>query len=205
MDSFRAVKRAVQSAIETRDYEKGVALLGGFPPEALVGPLFANLPRGGEYTAMAAGLLGWAAGRMADSPDGQERVAVVIRRLMWHMNDESGNIGWGIPEAFAEVLAARRNIAERYGRILITYVLDTGHPDNFCDHTLLRQSCYRGIMRLIDAWPDLPFISGLGSLCSQALLAGSEKDPDEGCRRLAAEAKERLDAARHRLSQGCAQ
>ena len=42
----------------------------------------------------------------------------IMRRLMWHMNEESGNIGWGIPEAFAEILAQHRRLGDEFYPIL---------------------------------------------------------------------------------------
>ena len=29
----------------------------------------------------------------------------VLRRLKWRLSEESGNIGWGVPEAFGEIVA----------------------------------------------------------------------------------------------------
>jgi len=34
-----------------------------------------------------------------------ESARVIMRRLMWSLNDESGDIGWGAPEAMAEIIA----------------------------------------------------------------------------------------------------
>ena len=42
--------------------------------------------------------------RLADSD--MEAARVIMRRLMWNLNDESGGIGWGSPEAMGEILAA---------------------------------------------------------------------------------------------------
>ena len=34
---------------------------------------------------------------------------VIMRRMMWQLNDESGGIGWGIPEAMGEIMALMKN------------------------------------------------------------------------------------------------
>lgn len=79
----------------------------------------------------------------------------LIRRFMWHMNEESGNIGWGIPDAFAETLAASPGLAQTYLRILNSYIFDLGFDDNFCDHDILRRDCYWAIGRLAEVNADL--------------------------------------------------
>ena len=196
MPSFRMLKARLRDILSGEDWEAGLGALDDVPPRSLVGPIVACLPMEEPVASRAAKALGRVAARLSDLPDGREQTADLVRRLMWHMNEESGNIGWGIPEAFAEVLAARRPIAEKYATILISYVIDTGHEDNFCDHAVLRRSCFKAVTRLIEAWPDLPCIGGLGSLCSQALTRAMELDPDEECRRLAKAASEVLAAAR---------
>ncbi len=37
--------------------------------------------------------------------ENMESGRVVMRRLMWNLNDESGGIGWGSPEAMGEIMA----------------------------------------------------------------------------------------------------
>ena len=79
----------------------------------------------------------------------------IIRRFMWHMNEESGNIGWGIPEAFGESLAASPALAKDFHRVLASYLIDLGRDDNYCDNDLLRRSCYWAVGRLAQARPEL--------------------------------------------------
>ena len=49
-----------------------------------------------------------------------ESARVIMRRLMWSLNDESGGIGWGAPEAMAEIIACHQGLAEEYTHILIS-------------------------------------------------------------------------------------
>lgn len=37
-----------------------------------------------------------------------EQARRVLRQLIWNLNEESGGIGWGMPEAFGEILAHNR-------------------------------------------------------------------------------------------------
>ena len=71
------------------------------------------------------------------------------------MNEESGNIGWGIPEAFGESLAASPALAKDFHRVLASYLIDLGRDDNYCDNDLLRRSCYWAVGRLAQARPEL--------------------------------------------------
>ena len=150
-----------------------------------VSPLLALLPRFG-FTWQAAYGLGLAVSRMAARD--MESARIVMRRLMWSMNEESGNLGWGIPEAMGCILAESAALAKEYGRILLSYGHDTGREDNFIEHAPLRRGVYWGIGRLAAsnaaaAKPALPqLIKALG-------------DKDAGVRTMAAFALGQLAAA----------
>ncbi len=84
-----------------------------------------------------------------------EDARVVIRRMMWMLNEESGGVGWGIPEAMAETLACHRKLAEEYSSILLSYIHQADGPDNFIDFPLLLEGAVWGAARLAQAHPDL--------------------------------------------------
>ena len=142
-----------------------------------VGPLFSFLLLGPQTMHRAAVALGQVTARLAVSQP--EAARNIIRRLMWHLNEESGNIGWGIPEAFVEILAASAPLAKDFHKILLTYIIDLGHDDNFCDHDVLRRSCYWAIGRLAQARPDL-------CLTARPWLRKGLADQDVVCRGMAA-------------------
>ena len=98
---FRTLKTTIRTRLQEPGWDDFAKELDEVPARELVGPLFSCLPLGGEATDRAASALGKAVSRMAD--EHIEEARNVVRRLMWHMNEESGNIGWGIPEAFAEI------------------------------------------------------------------------------------------------------
>lgn len=77
--------------------------------------------------------------------ENMESARVFMRRLMWSLNEESGNLGWGIPEAMACILAACTPLADEYARIFVSYGYETGRDDNFLDHGPLRRGVYWGI------------------------------------------------------------
>jgi hypothetical protein len=81
-----------------------------------------------------------------------EAARVVMRRLMWMLNDESGGIGWGAPEAMAEAMACHPRLAEEYVRILLSYIREDG---NFLEYEPLRRGALWGIRRLAQVYPEM--------------------------------------------------
>ena len=62
-----------------------------------------------------------------------ERLRKVIRQLIWNLNEESGGIGWGMAEAFGEILAAVPEVREEYLPLLVSYLAEEacrpGNPE----------------------------------------------------------------------------
>ncbi|MHB8202844.1 MAG: DVU0298 family protein [Desulfomonilaceae bacterium] len=81
-----------------------------------------------------------------------EAARVIMRRLMWSLNDESGGIGWGAPEAMSEIMAQSNTIAEEYSSILISYLDEQG---NFLEYEPLQKGLIWGVARLATVRPDL--------------------------------------------------
>jgi hypothetical protein len=177
MARFRSLKSDLRTRLESSDWRRELDAIAALPGKETVGPLMSFLLLGGAVKWRAAVALGLCVAGLAEAH--REDARVVVRRLMWHMNEESGNIGWGIPEAMAEILASHRGLAEEYHRILISYVRDTDKDNNFCDHAPLRRSCFWAVGRLAQAWPDL----ARGAW--EPLLAGL-RDEDVPCRGAAA-------------------
>ena len=53
----------------------------------------------------------------------------VLRRLKWRLSEESGNIGWGVPEAFGEIVAQCPELGKEFHSILFSTILDLGFDD----------------------------------------------------------------------------
>ena len=112
-----------------------------------------------------------------------------MRRLMWSLNDESGGIGWGAPEAMSEIMAQSNAVAEEYNSILISYLDEKG---NFLEYEPLQKGLIWGVSRLAMTRPDLmkpasmhlhkylssndASIRGLSALSIGLLKATHEKD-----------------------------
>lgn len=176
MPRMRSTKQQLKQYLQSprwRDHLEEVTAGGA----SHVGPLFSFLLLGPQTMHRAAVALGLTTARLAEREP--EAARNIIRRFMWHMNEESGNIGWGIPEAFGEILAASAPLAKDFHKILLTYIIDLGHDDNFCDHDVLRRSCYWAIGRLAQARPDL-------CLTARPWLRKGLADQDVVCRGMAA-------------------
>lgn len=176
MAKMRSAKQRLRLILQASDWQAHLDAIaaGGMTN---VGPLFSFLLLGPQTMHRAAVALGRTVARLEKTEP--EAARNVIRRFMWHMNEESGNIGWGIPEAFAECLAASPALAETYHRILISTIMDLGREDNYCDNDVLRRSCYWAVGRLAEARP---------ALCEQARpwLRKGLGDEDIICRGMAA-------------------
>jgi hypothetical protein len=53
-----------------------------------------------------------------------ERARTVIRQLIWNLNDESGGIGWGMPEAMGEILAEIPALHPEYLALFTAYLTE---------------------------------------------------------------------------------
>ena len=182
MARMRQIKNELKSQLQAEQWQDFVPDIakGGM---AHVGPLFSMLLLGPLMMHRAACCLGATCALLAKETPEQARI--VMRRFMWHMNEESGNIGWGIPESFGETLAQSPLLAKEYHRILLSYIMDTQQEDNFCDNDILRRSCFWAVGRLAKAHPEL---------CASArpwLVKGLD-DADTICRGMAAWALQQL-------------
>lgn len=81
-----------------------------------------------------------------------EAARVVMRRLMWSLNDESGGIGWGAPEAMAECLAWHPGLAEEYAHILVSFMREDGF---FLEYPPLQRGLMWALGRLAVIQPQL--------------------------------------------------
>lgn len=83
--------------------------------------------------------------------DDMEAGRRVIRRLIWTITEESGGIGWGAPEAIAEILARHGELAKEYARLLVSYLEPDG---NYLEFEPLREGVLWGIARLAEEQPE---------------------------------------------------
>lgn len=179
MPRFRSLKQTLRTWFRNECWSKEQPLPAECqeaPPLALVNALFACLTEGGSMADHAAFTMGYVMAKVyKNSPEDAKNI---VRRFMWHMNEESGNIGWGIPEAFGETLAQVPPLADAFHRVLLHYIYNAPEEKStgFCDHAPLRISCYHAIARILEARPD--FVAEAMPL----LRLSVQKETDEACR-----------------------
>jgi hypothetical protein len=180
MSRFQEQKKRLTALCARKSWKKDMEREIDSPAKAIgAANAFLSLLNRVECRWQAAYGLGLCLPLMASG--GMEPARVFMRRLMWSLNEESGNLGWGIPEAMGCILAASPALADEYARIFISYGYETGRDDNFLDHGPLRRGVYWGIGRLAQAGSGhaLPALSHLvnalgdqdGQICAYAAWA----------------------------------
>lgn len=142
--SGRGLKRWVQELLKSSDFEKAMEKLSQLPSRQVINPLFSFLHHSDPEIKWAAiKAMGAIVANLAN--EDMEEARVIMRRLMWNLNDESGGIGWGTPEAMGEILACHKELAEEYAHVLISYTREDG---NYLEHEMLQRGLLWGIGRL---------------------------------------------------------
>ncbi len=194
----RKIKKKVLALLAGNDLEKARRELGKFAENGLVNPLFSALYRPEEMLRWhTVTLFGEVLSRLADKD--MEAARIVMRRFLWSLNDESGGIGWGAPEAMAEAMFHHDSLCDEYVHMLISYMRPDGpleHQDgNFLELPELQRGLLWGIGRLAEkraplllarqVVPDLlPYLlfedATLRGLAARALgLLGADEAVDE--------------------------
>ena len=143
----RQLKKKVFGLLSDKDFEKDILKISGFSARAVVNPLFSFFYNSDELIKWrAVTAMGVVVSNLADS--NMESARVVMRRFIWNLNDESGGIGWGSPEAMGEIMARHEGLAKEYHKILLSYIMPDG---NYIEHEILQRGVLWGIGRLAHA------------------------------------------------------
>ncbi|MDA3785824.1 MAG: HEAT repeat domain-containing protein [Deltaproteobacteria bacterium] len=131
------------------DFDQALAEIRSWPPRATISPLLSCIYQVDEVVKWRAVL---ALAQVMNSLAGEEmeQARVVMRRLMWSLNEESGGIGWGMPEAMGEIMARNRSLAEEYGHILVSYMRE----ECYLELTALQRGLLWGLGRLAEVYPE---------------------------------------------------
>jgi hypothetical protein len=149
--SGKALREQVKTLLQADDFRERLAEWDHYPGRQVINPLFSFLYSTNQqlkWRAVAA--IGRVVARLADEE--RESARVVMRRLVWNLNDESGGIGWGAPEAMGEIMACHEGLASEYGHILVSYISPEGNP---LEHEELQCGVLWGLGRMARSWPHL--------------------------------------------------
>jgi len=147
----RVLKQRVFDLLSSGDLDRALKELLGLPLRKVLNPLFSLLySTREEIKWRAVTAMGVVVAALAR--EDMEEARVVVRRLMWNLNDESGGVGWGSPEAFGEILARNGALAREYAPILISYARKDG---NYLEMETLQRGLLWGLARLSQVRPHL--------------------------------------------------
>ena len=149
----RKIKKEVLALLAAADLEKSRRKFEKYDEQGLVNPLFSALYRPEEMLRWhTVTLFGEVLERLAEKD--MEAGRIVMRRFLWSLNDESGGIGWGAPEAMAEAMFHNDRLCDEYLHMLISYMRQDGpleHEDgNFLELPELQRGVLWGICRLAE-------------------------------------------------------
>ncbi len=145
------LKQEIFDLLKSSDFNRRLNSLKEFPFPKILNHLFAALCSEDEeikwpaVTAMGF-LVADLAGRDLDGARN------ILRRMMWSLNEESGGIGWGLPEAIGEILARNDGLAREYAPFLVSYLRPGG---NFLDFEPLLQGALWAVARLAESHPQI--------------------------------------------------
>jgi hypothetical protein len=146
----RELKQRVRDLLTGEDPAAAIDAMLAMPARQVVNPLFSFFYSGDPRLRWrAVDAMGAVVADLAEKD--VESARVVMRRLMWNLNDESGGIGWGSPEAMGEIAARSGKMAREFGAILISYADEAG---NYLEHPSLQRGVLWGLGRLAHARPD---------------------------------------------------
>ena len=147
--SKRKIKKQLPGLLAA-DLQTALTEIKKFPLQPVVSGLISCLFRTEErvkwHAVTALGqVMNELAGRDIEAARG------IMRRLLWSMNEESGGIGWGIPEAMGEIMAVNPRLAREYVNMLVSYMRE----ENYLELPALQRCLLWGVARLAMARPEL--------------------------------------------------
>jgi len=148
---FRKRKALLTRWIREYDVPELKARLAEAPTAAWVHPVLTLLYQREETVfSKAVELCGWLVQRLWE--EDREAARNVIRRLFWSLNEESGAIGWGAPEALGAIIASSEPIAREYARLLLSLLRTQA---SFIDHPSILNGILWAAVRVVGSFPQL--------------------------------------------------
>ncbi|XOF33017.1 MAG: DVU0298 family protein [Candidatus Electrothrix sp. YB6] len=160
----RAVKQHILQVLQQDDLGQIQAELMQLESKGLINALFSGICHADERVRWhAVSAMGTAVAGLADQE--MEEARIIMRRMLWSLNDESGGIGWGAPESMAEIMCHHPGLAEEYVHMLISYMRPDGEEEwqdgNFLEHEMLQQGLMWGAGRLARCRRELVLDKGM--------------------------------------------
>ncbi len=156
--NYLKLKKEVLEILENQELFKAIKSLSVYPPNRIISFLIGAFLHPDEvvkWKAIAA--FGYFTSKIAEKD--MERARIIIRRLMWMLNEESGGMAWGVPEGFAEALYHSSPLKKEYLPIFVSYIWNaekTGKhkADNFLEFPPAQRGVVWGIGRLAEKYRE---------------------------------------------------
>jgi hypothetical protein len=146
----RKIKKQVKQILCLDNKAKAFDKLRHIPEKVLIAPLFSYFYSMEDPIRFRSSVaMGDLTHRLAKNKI--EDARIILRRLMWNLNDESGGIGWGSVEAMGEILALNKTLAKEFESILFSYINSKG---NFLEHEMLQRGSLWGIGTYLKIYTD---------------------------------------------------
>lgn len=150
-------KKKIEHHLQTQDFLQSLTILQEIPEHIVINQLFTALcshdPRIRWNAVLAFGVI---VPRIAEQD--LERARIIMRRCLWSLNDESGGIGWGVPETMAAVMLNHESLRGEYLHMLISYMREDGddlfEDGNYLELPVLQRGLLWGIAAICCKYPD---------------------------------------------------
>lgn len=146
----RKLKKQLEALLLSEPFDKALEGLSDWPEQRSINVIisfFCSLNMTLKWRAVSA------AGNVVSElfKKEPEKARIIMRRLMWMLNEESGGIGWGVPEAMGDIMAKSEPLSGEFNRILLSYLDDSG---NLLEYEPIQNGVLWGIQRLAAIRPE---------------------------------------------------
>jgi len=150
-------KKQIESILETEDLSLSLSMLQEIPEHLVINQLFTALcHHNAKVRWHAVSAFGFIVPHIADTEI--ERARIIMRRCLWSLNDESGGIGWGVPEAMAAIMLNHETLRHEYLHMLLSYMREDGEElfedGNYLELPVLQRGLLWGVAALCCKYPD---------------------------------------------------
>lgn len=171
----RQVKKEIFRLLEQYEPAELQPQLTKYPRTQVVGSLFMALCDTNERVRLhAVSCFGELVSALAR--EDADAARVIMRRFLWTLNDESGGIGWGAPEAMAQIMCKSEMLRREYLHMLISYMQEDGdelyQDGNFLELPLIQRGVLWGIGTLCYSFPEEMRERGLQTDIENYLISG---------------------------------
>jgi hypothetical protein len=149
------LKKDVLAILQHHNLEEIFNKIAAYDSQKLINPLFSALCHREDHVRWSAVFCFGRIVPMLAERD-LESARTIMRRFLWSLNDESGGIGWGVPEAMAEVMCHSTVLRQEYRHMFISYMRKDGEElfqdGNFLELPMLQRGLLWGMGRLCQQW-----------------------------------------------------